>query len=468
MNLLNRIWWAVRPLWIWRLARLLVRSLWLAGLVMLTGGLYAILTGRLFVWTSWAVAAAALAVLLFLIQALWPVPARQLTRRLDDRYQMRDQLAAAYEIDQRGPANYIERDLLNAADDTLGEVRRQLRFRFNIPWHDLEMAGLVGVGLVAAFYWLTASGAPGAPSVLRAAPEALPAVGLEPMVSLPGVPAQFQPAGSGQVGPDPGQADAAGMLEAADAQNLLDALAEALSEPSITQTAGNALAQGDAGEAADELRDLAQNAEGISDQARTDLAQSLREAADQLEGSNPDEAAALREAAEALEQEAASDAAQNAATADALENLAQMIESADSARAGQGDSDGPPGNAAGSEGGSQGGDGSEGASGAEGGDASGTQSGAQGSAGDRSTTEEQSTGSVESLLAAGDAVPLRRSESLDPGALRPADDQGRATDRRTVPYVHYGASGAGGEQPSDPLTIPWRLRNIIERYFSSR
>jgi hypothetical protein len=167
-----------------------------------------------------------------------------------------------------------------------------------------------------------------------------------------------------------------------------------------------------------------------------------------------------------LEQEASSDAAQSASTADALEELAQMIESADGARAGQGDSEGAPGNAAGSEGGSQGGDGSEGASSTEGNNASGTQSGAQGSAGEQSTAEEQSTGSVESLVAAGDAVSLRRSESLDPGALRPADNPGRATDRRSVPYVHYGAAGAGGEQASDPLTIPWRLRNIIERYFS--
>jgi len=465
MKLLNRIWWAVRPLWFWRLVRLLVRSLWLAGLVVLAGWLYTLFTGRLFAWADWAVAGAALALLLFLIQAVWPVRSAALARRLDDRYAMRDQLAAAYEVAQRGPANYIERDLLSAADDTLGEVRRQVRFKFNIPWHDLEMALVVGVGLVAVFYWLAASGAPGVPSILHGAPEALPAVGLEPMVSLPGVPAEFQPAGAGQVGIDPGEAGEAGVLEAADAQNLLDTLAEALSEPSITQSAGQSLAQGDAEQAAEDLRDLAQNAESISDQARADLAESLREAAEELEASNPEQARALREAADALEQQDSDAAAQNAATADALENLAQMIESADSTRAGPGAAEGEPGNAAGDEGGDAGGEGSEGASGTEGSDSSGSQSGAQGSAGSQAA-EEQSTGSVESLLAAGDAVPLRRSESLDPGALRPAEDQNSATARRSVPYVHYGASGAGGQQPSDPLSIPWRLRNVIQRYFS--
>ena len=52
MNLLNRIWWAVRPLWFWRLVRLLVRSLWLAGLVVLAGWLYTLFTGRLFAWAE--------------------------------------------------------------------------------------------------------------------------------------------------------------------------------------------------------------------------------------------------------------------------------------------------------------------------------------------------------------------------------------------------------------------------------
>jgi hypothetical protein len=465
MNLPDKLWWAVRPLWVWRLVRLLVRSLWVAGLLVLGGWLLAAVTGRAFVWEGWAAAAAALAVVLFLVMALWPVRAERVARRLDSRFEMRDQFAAAYEVAQRGPENYIERDLLNAADGTLGEVRRQLRFRFNVPWPDLELALLVGVGLVAAGYYLAAASGSAAPTVLRAAPEPLPAVGLEPLVSLPGVPAEFQPGGIGQVGVDPGEGASAGVLEAANAQALIDALAEALSQTTLTQSAGTSLAQGDADQAAEELRNLARDAEGISDQARADLAQALREAAQKLEGSNPEQAQALRAAADALEQEASSAAAQNAAAADALEGLAQMIESADSTRAGDGQPEGAPGDAAGSEGGTQGGDGSEGASGGEGSDSAGTQSGAQGSAGTQ-PSEEQSTGSVESLLAAGQAVPLRRSESLDPGSLRPASDPNRATERRSVPYEHYGASGAGGQQPSDPLSIPWRLRNVIQRYFS--
>lgn len=464
MNLPNKLWWAVRPLWVWRLVRLLVRSLWLGGLLVLAGWGLAALTGQAFAWADWVTAGAALALMLFLIMALWPVPAERVARRLDGRFGMRDQLAAAYEVAQRGPENYIERDLLNAADDTLGEVRRQLRFRFNIPWHDLELALLVGVGLVACGYYLAAAGGAAGPAVARGAPEPLPPMGLEPLVNLPGVPAELQARGLGQVGVDPGEG-AAGVLEAANAQALIDALAEALSQTTLTQSAGTSLAQGNAEQAAEDLRDLARDAEGISDQARTDLAQALREAAKKLEGSNPEQAQALRAAADALEQEAANAAAQNAAAADALESLAQMIESADSTRAGDGQPEGAPGNAAGSEGGTQGGDGSEGASGGEGGDSAGNQSGAHGAAGTQAS-EEQSTGSVESLLAAGQAVPLRRSESLDPGALRPASDPNRATERRSVPYEHYGASGAGGQQPSDPLSIPWRLRNVIQRYFS--
>jgi hypothetical protein len=61
---------------------------------------------------------------------------------------------------------------------------------------------------------------------------------------------------------------------------------------------------------------------------------------------------------------------------------------------------------------------------------------------------------------------LPESQSLDAGSLRPRYDPSQAYQYRSVPYVYVNASGAGGEQPADPLSIPWRLRNVIQRYFS--
>jgi hypothetical protein len=141
-----------------------------------------------------------------------------------------------------------------------------------------------------------------------------------------------------------------------------------------------------------------------------------------------------------------------------------MIESADGARAQDNNRPGAGAGEAG-EGATQTGEGSDGNR-----EGAGQEAG-QGESGDTAgggggVREEASTGSVVSLQQVPVPVPLRRSESLDPGTLRPAEDPTLAQDRRSVPYVHTEAAGAGGERSSDPLTIPWRLRNVIQRYFS--
>ena len=470
MNTFSRsVWWAVRPLWVWRLVRLLFRSLWLAAVVALVGGLVAYALGRAIAWLDWVVIGSVAFVGLFLFLALWPISARRLTRRLDQHFEFQDQLMAAYEVAGRGGAqNYIETDLLEAAHDSLREARRRFIRRLPLPWTDLEMAALVATAAVAAYYWIAAMGLPPRPVVAHASYVPLPAPGAEPLVELPGIPAQMQPSLASQLatGEDPGEA--ATLNSAAAAQEVLDELAEALRNQTFTETAGEALNQGAIEQAASELRELAQNADALSDEARRDLAESLMAAAEALQDSAPEQAADLREMAESLLENNSNSAAQNAATADALEGLAQMIESADGDRSRPGDQGSQlPGG-----GGGQGQD-AEGDTGA-GGTGSAEPSGAEDAAGDEAGAgsagkvgnEELSTGSVESLQAQGVAVPLPESQSLDSGSLRPAYDPAQAYQHRSVPYVYVGASGEGGEQPADPLSIPWRLRNVIQRYFS--
>lgn len=472
MNTFSRsVWWAVRPLWVWRLVRLLFRSLWLAALLALAGGLLTYVAGRHLAWLDWAVVASALFVGLFSCLALWPISARRLTRRLDQHFDFQDQLMAAYEVAGRGGArNYIETDLLDSAHSSLREVRRRFIRRLPLPWTDLEMAALVGAAAVAAYFWIAALALPVRPLVSHASYVPLPAPGAEPLVELPGAPAELQPGLAGQVatGSDPGAA--ATVNSAAGAQDVLDELAEALRSQSFTETAGEALSQGAVDQAARELREAAQNADALSDEARNDLAASLLAAAEQLEDTAPEEAQRLRDMAEALldAQRDSNSAAQNAATADALEGLAQMIEAANGNRtsaSSQGsDQTGDLGGAGDNSGGESGEGGSGTAQGSTGDEASGDEVGA-GSAG-QVGNEEQSTGSVESLQSQGVAIPLPESQALEAGSLRPATNPGQAYQYRSVPYVYINASGAGGEQPSDPLSIPWRLRNVIQRYFS--
>ena len=469
-TLTRRLWWAVRPLWAWRLVRLLVRSVWLAGLVTLGGWLLTATAGWALGPREWTLLGGGALLVVFILQALWPVPADRLAGRLDRRYQLLDQLTAAYEVAARGPQNYIEHELLAAADATLSDLRRQWRFTVAIPWNDLLLAGVVGTALVAAAYGLAAQQAVPAPTLTHAAYQALPPVGLEPLVDLPGVPAAYQPAHAGQVtdaaNAQAGAEDAQGLAQSAAAQEVLDALAEALSIPSLTQSAGTALAQGDTERAADELRSLAQEAEGIGSDARQALVEAMAQAAERLADSAPEVSEQLNEDGGALTQNQSDAAAQTSATADALESLAQMIEQAGSQRVNPNQTNDAPGDSNTSGAGSNN-QSSEGADGQDGdtSDATGGQTGGTG-AGNRGAPEEQGTGSLESLRAAGGAVPLPPSESLDPGSLRPAENPGQAHARRSVPYAYLDASGAGGAQPSDPLSIPWRLRNVIQRYFS--
>lgn len=462
------VWWAVRPLWFWRLVRLLFRSLWVSALLALAGGLLAYSAGRPLAWLDWAAIGSVLFVALFLFLALWPISARTLTRRLDQHFDFQDQLMAAYEVTGRGGAqNYIETDLLAAAHSSLHEARRRFFRRLPLPWTDLEMAVVVGTAAVAVYYWAAALAMPAPPVVTHSSYVPLPAPGLEPMVQLPGAPAEAQPSLASQIatGLDPGEA--ATLNSAAGAQAVLDELAEALRSQSFTEAAGEALSQGALEQAADELRQLAQDADALSDEARNDLAESLMAAAEALQDTAPDQAERLRDMAESLLENTSNSAAVNAATADALEGLAQMIEAAD------GDRTQP--STGGTEVGSMGGTGQEGAgeegeaeSGASGGEGSAEDEGGEetGAGGGQVGVEESSTGSVESLRSQGIAVPLPEGQSLDAGSLRPRYDPSQAYQYRSVPYVHVNASGQGGEQAADPLSIPWRLRNVIQRYFS--
>jgi hypothetical protein len=54
------------------------------------------------------------------------------------------------------------------------------------------------------------------------------------------------------------------------------------------------------------------------------------------------------------------------------------------------------------------------------------------------------------------------------GILQPPEHTSAPDTTTNTPYSQTGTSGSGGDQPSDPLSFPWRLRRVIQRYFSPR
>lgn len=419
-----RLWWAVQPQWLWRLVRLTLRCFWIAATTAAVGWLATRALGLAAPLPAWLGGGFALFMLLLPLVALWPVPLARLARRVDQAFGLGDRVTTAREIAARAPQNYMEGRLLTATHHLLGTVRARLLRAPRVPWVDLELSALAVLALYGV-YLLSGPTPPRTPDIPPTGYEALAPLADEVQVPLPG---------------DPGQAvapaDAAGQtVDPAAAQQVLDALAEALSENSVTETAGAALAQGDTDRAADALRELADAADELSQSTRDALAQSLREAAAETRDTAPDAAEQIQATADALAGGDASEASIG------LEDLAQLIEDLDTAR--------EPGQGTGA------------------GD-SGQGQGAGSGSGDSTGRETQTEGTTERLEAASEPVELPEDElpADEAGVLQPPDHTSTATDQRDTPYTHTGATGAGGDNPADPLSFPWRLKHVVQRYFS--
>jgi hypothetical protein len=419
----------------WRLLRLMLRSFWISALFAISGWLVSQALGWPLPLLAWAGAAYALFMILLPTMILWPLPPQRVARRLDHAFGLRDRLATAGEVARRRPANYLENELLRSATALLADVRRRLELRPRIPWLDLELS-LLAILIILAVA-IGAITAPVPPTVADADSPPLPALSPEPQLNLPGLAPAGGPGSQAPFGSPEGAAGPDG-LGASEAQEAYDALTQALGENPITQRAASSLAQGNASQAAEDLRDLAAQADSLSPDARQQLAGSLRRAADQLEQSAPDVAEQLREAAEGLA-DTGPESGDRAASA--LEDLARLVEALDDARGA------PAGDMAGSE---------------QPGDAGQGGGAGQGSAG----REQQSAGTVERLQGEGQAFELPEGDLEGDGVLQPPEHPGSATEQRETPYSQGTVRGTGGDQPADRLSLPWRLRNVIQRYFS--
>lgn len=426
--------------WRRRLLHGVVRALWLALLVPTITMIGYLWWGWQIRWDIW-VSVMVFVGFLTLVWSLRPLSLKNMVRRLDKLLRLRSQLITAFEASQYQPQaeNPIVGQLLQNTVDLSVKLRRQINLVDRTFW--LEMHTLVGIaavlGALLIFDALT-------PRIPGAAVIDLPALGQEPEADdvVPPDP---------ELQPPPSLQDQLQQLSQAQLQAALEALAEALRDQAVTRAAAEALDRGDVGEAAQELRRLADQLGELSEDAQQGLGESLQEAADNIGEEVPGLTQPLQSGSTALATDNLPGAGQ------ALEDLAETLEMIDEVmQEGQPESEGEAGSGEGDPEGEGGGN----ASGEGAGEGAGDGPGGEG---DDALGEEE-----ERLPIDGQPLEIESDEELDDRVLQPAELDAEAGDQRTSdsPFARQALNATGDDLGPDPLTYPWEKREIIRQYFT--
>lgn len=428
-----------------RRLRLTVRGIWL-GLLVVVAGLALRLAGYALAWPFFVFPAAFVAVVI-LIYAWSSRPAlSELVRGYDKHFNLHELLSTGLEVARQAeqtqqPSGQVIQGLIDQTVQATGALRRRVATRPILPWSDLQMTfavGLIALGLLIPGRWSRLPDA--APIALRAipTPAALDENKAPQPTDIP-VEATTPPAGD-EVSPE----DAA----------AAEAIADALRDGGATRSAADALDRGDPAGAASDLRELADQVDQLSPEARSDLANGLRDAADQLRPTQPERADRLEQEANQLEGTPADAAA-------GLDDLAGMLDDLGSGGNDLAQGEGAPGDATGDTPGENPDGGSEGGAGQSGGGAG------QGLGGERRG------GATNPPPPGGDIAPLPPAATNDGPTTSATGPQG--------PNVELGAGGTGAtnsgntgspgadtplESEPDPLRIPPEYRDVVENYFS--
>ncbi|MCW5854162.1 MAG: hypothetical protein KIT87_29105, partial [Anaerolineae bacterium] len=319
-----------------------------------------------------------------------------------------------------------------------------------LPWREVETL-VATLFLAAGLYFLTGMGT------------GLPSVTPRPLPSLPGAAKQTQPPGFQPRAADQAAANPTGGLSDG-ARRALEALAAALGDQAATAATAEALREGDVAGAADALRRLADQINGLSQEGRRDVAQALRRGAQATQADAPSLADQLRRSASGVDRGGTQ--AQRS-----LEDLAHELE-----RLGQSQPPPPPGAQPGQAQAGQGqGQGQGQNQGQNPGQGQGQAQGQQGQGsgtgqgqGAGQGTSQQKEGSDDRLGAEG--VPVELAAQPDPGEppTRRADPNAQTRGTASGGQFGQGGSPAGGavQAASDPLRYPWELRGVVQDYFT--
>lgn len=371
----------------------------------------------------------------------------EVAQRLDRRFHLDEQLATAVEFATHPAQESLVARLQFESSRTAAQLHRRLQRQRAFPWNDvlaLLAMGFVLLGLVVLVLVGRLSGDFAAASLVPPPPLVQP----QPDAQVPDEP--FQPPSPPEP-PDVPENKQPGN-GVADPQ-LLGPLADALREQGATRPAADALDRGDVAGAAQELRELADQASQLSDASRDDLADRLRQAAGQVEARSPQLADQLRQSASGLE-------AGGQAAEQALGDLAQSIEGLQQSEPPTSDpaQNPQPGADAGQQAGEQG------SQAAEGGE-QGQQAGQSGSGVGEGTTEQRQSAPTSRLGVEGQPLELDAQGSGQNAEQQPGQ---RPNTDAVVPSTTQGGGGSQQAEAlgADPLRIPVDERDVVQDYFT--
>lgn len=245
-----------------------------------------------------------------------PTPLR-LGRSLDATFRLHERLTTALDpalADVHVPARQLQyADTANG----LADIRSEFTLGSFIPFREVFVALIAGLLLLAAFF----ANVPGGDLPPAASGAVPPFASAADRLAVQ----QTPPAAQQQALPQETPAPDTETLEQAETSNQtrmdLDALGDALSDYALTRPAANAIAAGNYGQAADDLRTAAENADSLSPDAREALANDLDQAASQMSPANPALAQAARDTADSLRSD-------DGTAGDQLNNLADQVDQA--------------------------------------------------------------------------------------------------------------------------------------------
>jgi hypothetical protein len=254
--------------------------------------------------------------------------AREVARRLDRRFGLQEQIATALEVNSQKHVEGVATFLVSKAQKNTLQIQAYTRKHQRMPW--VEMIALLAMLLFAGGLFLlinldnlSVAARPPLPLPPLAPPLDLPEnAPPEPLAGSGGDGQQDQGAGGGgseqQQDQNGGAQDQAASASGSDQQSMQE-LADAMRDLSATRPAAESLDQGDTTGAAQHLRELADQAEQLSEETRRDLSQALREASSDIDQHDTELGQQVRDSASGLEQGPQQ-------SANALENLADAVE----------------------------------------------------------------------------------------------------------------------------------------------
>jgi hypothetical protein len=331
--------------WIQRMLAIVARGVWLTLLVGCLWLLADLLGGPAFDRQIW-LATGVVFVLCSLVFAVLSRPSRaQVARMLDRSFTLQERVSTALgnigkDIPAQGEhASVVYLQIADAAN-ALTAAQELPAFRLRPPARELVMA----IALALAFAALAfARGAGG--SVPPAQSNVVPAF-------VPAAQRFVQP--EAQPSPDPQNAPSVAEVQqmvqtSIDNQQDLQALADALSDHALTHDAAEQIQQGNYSQAAEELRDVANQADQLSQSERDDLAGDLSQAASQMSNGNQSLSDATQQAADGLKQggdpakggvrdlaNAVEQSGQQVQSSETLDQAMQQAQQNEAASAGQG------------------------------------------------------------------------------------------------------------------------------------